>query len=184
MTNVAAEHIKDVLISKYADGNPQKAVEFIEIEQKAANGVIVSYDPSVHMVGAENRESVTCYLDSLLFAMFSKLDAFECMLKNDFPREDARYRLVSLLRIWVNMLRSGKLVRTDLVRFSALTYSYKADWADETDTRGPCRLRLVGRQRARAAGYFRSLRFSHRNTTAAFVVAAGGSLPSRQKGRR
>ncbi|PUU83352.1 hypothetical protein B9Z19DRAFT_1073134 [Tuber borchii] len=29
------------------------------------------------MLGAENNGGVTCYLDTLLFAMFARLDAFE-----------------------------------------------------------------------------------------------------------
>ncbi|POR36434.1 Uncharacterized protein TPAR_03361 [Tolypocladium paradoxum] len=116
VTNVSSDHIRDILATKYADGDPTRTAEFIDIEQKAQAGIIVSYDPSVHMVGAENRESVTCYLDALLFAMFSKLDAFECMLKNDFSLDDPRNKLVNLLRIWVNMLRSGKLIRTDLTK--------------------------------------------------------------------
>lgn len=116
ITNVSSEHIRDIMATKFADGDPKRTADFIDIEQKAQAGIIVSYDPSVHMVGAENRESVTCYLDALLFAMFSKLDAFECMLKTDFTLEDPRYKLVNLLRIWVNMLRSGKLIRTDLTK--------------------------------------------------------------------
>lgn len=76
------------------------------------------------MVGAENRSAVTCYIDSLLFAMFSKLDAFECMLKNDFPVDDPRNKLATLLRIWVNMLRTGKIIRTDLVSSEKL-------WSEE-----------------------------------------------------
>lgn len=66
------------------------------------------------MLGAENRENVTCYLDALLFAMFAKLTAFECMLKNDSADENQR-KLAALLRLWVNMLRSGKLIHTDMV---------------------------------------------------------------------
>lgn len=115
ITNITVEHIQDILVTKYANGDPQRTTEFIDIEQKSSSGVILPYDPSVHMVGAENRSAVTCYIDALLFAMFSKLDAFECMLKNQFPAEDPRNRLVTLLRIWVNMLRTGRLIRTDLV---------------------------------------------------------------------
>lgn len=115
ITNITVEHIQDILVTKYANGDPQRTTEFIDIEQKSTSGVILPYDPSVHMVGAENRSAVTCYIDALLFAMFSKLDAFECMLKNQFPAEDPRNRLVTLLRIWVNMLRTGRLIRTDLV---------------------------------------------------------------------
>lgn len=113
--NVTEEHIRDILATKYAGGDPQRTTEFIDIELKSTSGIILPYDPNVHMVGAENRSAVTCYIDSLLFAMFSKLDAFECMLKTEFPIDDPRNRLVTLLRIWVNMLRTGKLIRTDLV---------------------------------------------------------------------
>lgn len=66
------------------------------------------------MQGAENRGNVTCYLDALLFAMFAKLSAFECMLKND-PADENHGRLAALLRLWVNMLRSGMLIHTDMV---------------------------------------------------------------------
>lgn len=107
------------MATKFADGDPTRVVEFIDLEQKAQAGILVSHDPSVALLGAENREAVTCYLDALLFAMFSKLDAFECMLSNDFPSDDPRYKLVNLLRMWVNMLRSGKLIHTDLVTTAA-----------------------------------------------------------------
>ncbi|PNP54954.1 hypothetical protein THARTR1_04643 [Trichoderma harzianum] len=114
--NITEEHVRDILGTKFVGGDLERAVQFIDIEQKSSSGVIMPYDPSVQMVGAENRSAVTCYIDSLLFAMFSKLDAFECMLKTDFPEDDPRHRLVILLRIWVNMLRTGKLIRTDLTK--------------------------------------------------------------------
>lgn len=69
------------------------------------------------MLGAENRGNVTCYLDALLFAMFAHLTAFECMLKND-SNDEAKRKLGALIRLWVNMLRSGKLIHTDLVGVS------------------------------------------------------------------
>lgn len=101
--------------TNFADGDPGKATEFIDIEQKSASGTILAYDPNVHLLGAENRGGVTCYIDSLLFAMFCKLDAFECMLNSKFLADDPKARLVNLLRVWVNLLRSGKLIHTDLV---------------------------------------------------------------------
>lgn len=115
ISNVTADDIKDILSTNIAPDDPEQTAEFIKLEQKSASGIILPYDPTVHMLGAENRGNVTCYLDSLLFAMFAKLDAFECMLKSTFPADDARRKLATLLRIWVNMLRSGKLIRTDLV---------------------------------------------------------------------
>lgn len=92
-----------------------RAADFIDMEQKASAGILVDYDPSVHLLGAVNRDAVTCYLDALLFSMFVRLDSFECMLKNEFPSEDPKQKLVQLLRVWVNMLRSGQLIETDLV---------------------------------------------------------------------
>ena len=65
------------------------------------------------MEGAQNRQGVTCYLDSTLFSMFSRLDSFEAMLYNTF-NDLQRNRLSFLLRVWVNLLRSGQLITADI----------------------------------------------------------------------
>ncbi|GAB0137133.1 hypothetical protein EsDP_00005414 [Epichloe bromicola] len=127
--NSTVDYIKDIMLSNIGNGDVDKTVDFIILEQKAASGVIVPYDASVHMLGAENRGNVTCYLDSLLFAMFSKLDAFECMLKSDFPADDSRTKFATLLRIWVNLLRSGNLIRTDFTKLMQDSMS-DCGWAD------------------------------------------------------
>lgn len=138
ITNVSTDHIRDILSTRFADGDPARAADFIDLEQKAQAGIIVSHDPSIDLVGAENREGVTCYLDALLFAMFSKLDAFECMLNNDFPSDNPKYKLVNLLRIWVNMLRSGRLIQTDLVMHPPpLRARSSSSSPDETHSRRP-----------------------------------------------
>ena len=115
ITTVTDDHIRELLSPHVADGDPKLATQFIHIEQKSAAGILAPYDPQIHLLGAENRGGVTCYLDALLFAMFCKLDAFECMLKNKFPEGDPKAKLANLLRVWVNLLRTGKLIRTDLV---------------------------------------------------------------------
>jgi hypothetical protein len=100
------------------------------------------------MLGAENRGNVTCYLDSLLFAMFAHLTAFESMLKNDLENEPQR-KLAALLRLWVNMLRSGKLIHADMVRRPPFCFiSPHADWTfpDGTYTTGLGRVWLEGRR--------------------------------------
>lgn len=78
-------------------------------------GIIQSYDPNIKLLGAINREGVTCYLDALLFAMFARLGSFEAMLYKNFE-DQPRKRLATLLRLWVNTLRAGKLITTDIVR--------------------------------------------------------------------
>lgn len=82
--------------------------------EDSVEGILRDYNPTVKLLGAENRENVTCYLDALLFAMFARLDSFEAMLFDEFPEEN-RKKLAAILRFWVNMLRSGKLITTDIV---------------------------------------------------------------------
>lgn len=112
---ISHEHIRYALNSKFAGGDSDKALELLQLQQKAFSGIVQPYNANIEMVGAENRENVTCYLDALLFAMFAKLTAFECMLKND-QTDEAQRKLAAILRLWVNMLRSGKLIHTDMMQ--------------------------------------------------------------------
>ena len=115
--------VRTALNSKFADGDIDKAVEFMELQKRAVAGTIEPCNPKVQMLGAENREAVTCYLDALLFAMFARLTAFECMLvKGDGETDEKKNNLKALLRLWVNMLRTGKLIRTDMVRHPTLFF--------------------------------------------------------------
>lgn len=117
ITDVTHENIRYALTSKFASGDVDKAMEMLDLQRKSFAGTILPYDPNVKMLGAENRGNVTCYLDALLFAMFAKLEAFECMLKNEFAT-DAQRQLAALIRLWVNMLRSGKLIQVNMVGHS------------------------------------------------------------------
>ncbi|EAA32310.2 hypothetical protein GE21DRAFT_7600 [Neurospora crassa] len=114
-TEISEQIVRFSLNSKFANGDVNKAIELIRLQQKAFAGIIQPYNPKISMQGAENRGNVTCYLDALLFAMFAKLSAFECMLKND-PADENHGRLAALLRLWVNMLRSGMLIHTDMTQ--------------------------------------------------------------------
>ncbi|KAI1260005.1 cysteine proteinase [Xylariaceae sp. FL1019] len=107
------DHIQYALNLRSCYMDVDKAIEMILLQQTSLAGNIVRYNPAVHMLGAENRENVTCYLDALLFAMFAKIESFECMLRQD-NLEEPRRKLAVLLRLWVNMLRSGKLIETDM----------------------------------------------------------------------
>ncbi|KAI0157544.1 cysteine proteinase [Xylariaceae sp. FL1272] len=107
------DHIQYALNLRSCYMDVDKAIEIILLQQTSLAGNIVRYNPAVHMLGAENRENVTCYLDALLFAMFAKIESFECMLKQD-NLDEPRKKLATLLRLWVNMLRSGKLIETDM----------------------------------------------------------------------
>ncbi|KAK0100958.1 hypothetical protein ONS96_006190 [Cadophora gregata f. sp. sojae] len=113
ITDVKEEHINFALGSHNADGSVEKAVQMLHIFQQSLEGLIKPYSPDVYMRGAINRNAVTCYIDSLLFAMFGRLDSFEPIILRGFEQEPKR-RLAAILRVYVNMLRQGILIHTDI----------------------------------------------------------------------
>ncbi|KAI9750573.1 MAG: hypothetical protein M4579_006402 [Chaenotheca gracillima] len=114
-TSMDESHADYALRSKYSNGDPEKAYDLLILYETAAMGVIQPYDQSVKLLGAQNRQKVTCYLDALLFAMFARMDGFEGMLSG--PTEDESKRnLATILRLWVNMLRGGRLITTDITK--------------------------------------------------------------------
>lgn len=102
------------------NGDVDKAVSLLLLLEDSIEGIIRSYTPSIRLLGAENRHGVTCYLDALLFAMFARLDCFEAILYKSF-NDEPRRKLAILLRFWVNLLRSGKLITTDIVSHPRFT---------------------------------------------------------------
>ncbi|KAL9609883.1 MAG: hypothetical protein Q9167_005376 [Letrouitia subvulpina] len=100
--------ISDVLTSSSINGDVEKAYDLISLLQESKDGIIKPYDQGVKLLGAVNRESVTCYLDSLLFAIFARQSCFEAMLYNSFNNENTE-KLATLIRLWVNMLRTKQL---------------------------------------------------------------------------
>lgn len=86
----------------------------IALLEESEEGIIKPYDPDVKMLGAINRQGVTCYLDALLFAMFARLGSFEAMLYKNFD-DTPRKRLATVMRLWVNVLRTGELITPDIV---------------------------------------------------------------------
>lgn len=97
-----------------------KAYDILVLANESIEGELKDYDPNVTMIGAINRNMVTCYLDALLFAMFARLDAFEAMLFDNFD-DEPRKKLAAILRLWVNLLRTGRLIKVELVSKPDLT---------------------------------------------------------------
>ncbi len=123
-SDIDDEQIHYALGSNFADGDVDKAFELVVLLQEAVEGIIKPYDLSVLMLGAINRGNVTCYLDALLFAMFARMDNFEPMLCTTLEDEPKR-RLSTLIRLWVNMLRTGRLIPTDIVGFHHMNILHK-----------------------------------------------------------
>jgi len=112
--DVPQERIEYALRSRSSQGDIQEALKLLLLYEDSVAGVLKPFDPTVRMLGAENREKTTCFLDSLLFAMFATPGVFEAILFNNFDDEQRR-KLVIIMRLWVNLLRSGRLVTTDIV---------------------------------------------------------------------
>jgi len=103
------------LRSQVGRGDADSAFQLLVAMSDASEGLLTPFNPDARLKGAVNRQAVTCFLDSTLFSMFSRLDIFEAMLYNSFE-DVAQERLAFVLRLWVNMLRSGLLITTDITR--------------------------------------------------------------------
>lgn len=103
------------LRSQAANGDADTAYGLLMAMSDASEGIVTPYNPYTKMLGAQNRQGVTCFLDATLFSMFSRLDSFEAMLYNTFD-DVPRNKLAFLLRLWVNLLRAGKLITTDITK--------------------------------------------------------------------
>ncbi|KAL8736982.1 MAG: hypothetical protein Q9181_002150, partial [Wetmoreana brouardii] len=119
------------LESPYADGDPNKAFGLLKLLRESEAGIISPYDPRVKMLGAVNREGTTCYLDALLFAMFTRSKCFEAMLYAS-PADEKKNRLATLLRLWVTTLRVGKLITPDLTKHIQLALA-DCGWEDAAE---------------------------------------------------
>jgi hypothetical protein len=86
--------------------------------QDADDGILVTPNPLTNnMLGSENDQLTSCYIDALLFSMYATTTAFDPLLTSDTDDDDFdKRRLQTALRLFVNRLRDGHLVRTDQVR--------------------------------------------------------------------
>jgi hypothetical protein len=115
ITSMAEAHVQHALV--WYPEDLDKAYDLLVLANESFEGELKDFNPNVVMVGAINRNMVTCYLDALLFAMFARLDSFEAMLYDEFS-DEPRKKLAGILRLWVNLLRTGQLIRVDLVSLS------------------------------------------------------------------
>ncbi|KIV91196.1 hypothetical protein PV10_05760 [Exophiala mesophila] len=111
--NIRDAQILWALRSTNTNGDVDSTYALLLAMSDASEGILTPFDPRTKLLGAQNRHAVTCYLDSTLFSMFSRLDSFEAMLYNSFP-DVSRNKLAFVIRLWVNLLRSGRLITTDI----------------------------------------------------------------------
>jgi hypothetical protein len=78
------------------------------------DAIVLDRNNAYKMFGAENLNGVTCFLNATLFAMFCRTDS--CFDKLLYTAVDGPVgRFATMVRLWVNMLRSGWLISADVV---------------------------------------------------------------------
>jgi hypothetical protein len=65
--------------------------------------IVLNRDNRYKMLGAQNLNGITCFLNATLFAMFCRSDScFDALLYCAY--EGAAGRFATMLRLWVNMV--------------------------------------------------------------------------------
>ncbi|KAJ1730483.1 hypothetical protein LPJ72_004453 [Coemansia sp. Benny D160-2] len=79
------------------------------------DGVLYNIDPRIQMCGAANSGGTSCYIDSLLMALFGAQSSFDALLYvRDLGSESAN-KLLAITRLYVNFMRAGELIDVWLV---------------------------------------------------------------------
>lgn len=174
---VKDSQILRALRSTFADGDENKAFTYIEIMERSISGEVFPYQPGIKLLGAVNRNGTTCWMDSLLFAMFGRLDSFQAILYNAFPPEQAhKLRLAAALRLWVNLLRSGQLITVDIVSLNRYLENAMLTFVDGNRAEGTPRVWLDTFSKP-AARRFGSVHVYHRLSESPAPHNEDGHLP-------
>lgn len=121
LTRPSTQQVTALLNNPLTQGDMTKTFNLIRFYQLSQRGLFVTNESidkagnAIKYIGAENWELVMCYMDALLFAMFTNLDSFEPMLFLSNQNSNVQQtRLSTLLRVYINLLRSGNVIKTDL----------------------------------------------------------------------
>lgn len=116
----SVNEIISLLKSPFSQGDINKTFHLIRFFQLSSEGLFLTNEPydklgcAIQYVGAENWENVMCYLDALLYSMFSSLESFEPILFISNHENIYVNQLAAILRVYVSLIRSGNLITTDL----------------------------------------------------------------------
>ncbi|KAI7871259.1 hypothetical protein BDF14DRAFT_1878653 [Spinellus fusiger] len=100
------------------DWNMRKARVELENYEEAALGLLRPLpDATQVFLGSVNDQNTSCYINSLLFAMYANLTTFDPLLTYDTTSEELeKQKLQIYLRLYVNTLRKGHLVKGDFIQ--------------------------------------------------------------------
>ncbi|CAG8670716.1 33959_t:CDS:2, partial [Racocetra persica] len=107
-----------IQLEKLLEGNSWNVMEvadFCEDLIEAEDGLVSDIRKDVIMLGSENDRFTSCYIDSLMFAMFAKTRSFDGLLFIQPEGINVR-TLQTNLRLFVNRLRKGKHINAYMVK--------------------------------------------------------------------
>ena len=134
------ERARTLLRGRFCSGSPRKAIN-LALALRDAEDLILIEPTDMYMHGAENLRGTTCYLDALLFSMFSRcFPLFDALLYHQGTNAKANKLMVNL-RLFVNLLRSGHLVTTDvmdMVRTSIADCGWEDARSDQQQDTSEC----------------------------------------------
>ena len=117
------------------DWDQKKAlVDMVDYEE-ASHGILVEppKDSNLKILGSENDAGTSCYIDSLLFAMYISNTAFDPLLTYDIPLEqDDKVKMQTVLRLFVNKLRKGHFINAEYVHWFREALQ-DADWNGQNE---------------------------------------------------
>ncbi|CAI2162147.1 13799_t:CDS:2 [Funneliformis geosporum] len=93
----------------------REVAEYCSDLREAEEGIIVDIQKDIVMLGCENDRVTSCYIDSVLFAMFARIQSFDGLLFVQAEGMNAR-SLQTQLRLFVNRLRSGKFMSAYIIK--------------------------------------------------------------------
>ncbi|KAG9299268.1 hypothetical protein G9A89_013916 [Geosiphon pyriformis] len=102
------------LLERY-DWNVELVADYYRDIVNAEEGLVAEINKDVVMVGSENDRVTSCYIDSVLFAMFARMRAFDGLLVGE-PKSPNASNLLVHLRLFVNRLRSGNFLNAQMIK--------------------------------------------------------------------
>lgn len=102
------------------DWDSKKALVAMIDYEEASHGILVEppNNPKLKLLGSENDIGTSCYIDSLIFAMYISNTAFDPLLTYDIPiEEEDKAKLQTVMRLFVNKMRKGRFINAEYVHW-------------------------------------------------------------------
>ncbi|KAJ1959388.1 hypothetical protein GGI12_004364, partial [Dipsacomyces acuminosporus] len=114
----------------------ESAARRIQLILSTRDGIVYDINPRTQLCGAVNSHSTTCYIDSLLMALFGAQNSSDGLLyMRDLGSERAN-ELQAMCRLLVNFIRAGELIDASLIE-EMRTALIRCGWMCDMDGKPP-----------------------------------------------